>query len=145
MVHVPYKGSGPALIDLLGGQTQLMFATMPPALPHVRSGRLRALGVTGARRSPLVPELQTIAESGLPGYEITQWWALLGPPGLPAAIVTRLNSELNAILQQPDVKERFAAEGAVTAPNTPEWLASFMKSEVAKWAKVVRASGATAD
>jgi tripartite-type tricarboxylate transporter receptor subunit TctC len=145
MVHVPYKGSAPALIDLLGGQTQLMFATMPPALPHVKSGRLRALGVTGAQRSPLVPGLPTIAESGLPGYEITQWWALLGPPGLPPAIVTRLNSELNAILQQSDVKERFASEGAVTAPNTPEWLASFMKSEVAKWAKVVRASGATAN
>ena len=145
MVHVPYKGSAPALVDLLGGQTQLMFATMPPALPHVKSGRLRALGVTGAQRSPLVPELPTIAESGLPGYEITQWWALLGPPGLPPAIVTRLSSELNAILQQSDVKERFASEGAVTAPNTPEWLASFMKSEVAKWAKVVRASGATAD
>jgi tripartite-type tricarboxylate transporter receptor subunit TctC len=145
MVHVPYKGSAPGLIDLLGGQTQLMFATMPPALPHVKSGRLRALGVTGAQRSPVVPELPTIAESGLPGYEITQWWALMGPPGLPPAIVTRLNSELNAILQQPDVKERFASEGAVTASNTPEWLASFMKSEVAKWAKVVRASGATAD
>jgi len=145
MVHVPYKGSAPALVDLLGGQTQLMFATMPPVLPHVKSGRLRALGVTGLQRSPLVPELPTIAESGLPGYEITQWWALMGPPGLPPAVVTRLNSELNAMLQQPDVKERFASEGAVAAPNTPEWLASFMKSEVAKWAKVVRASGATAD
>jgi tripartite-type tricarboxylate transporter receptor subunit TctC len=145
MVHVPYKGSAPALIDLLGGLTQLMFATMPPALPHVKSGRLRPLGVTGTQRSPLVPELPTIAESALPGYEITQWWALLGPSGLPPAIVTRLNSELNAILQQPDVKERFASEGAVTAPNTPEWLASFMKSEVTKWAKVVRTSGATAD
>ena len=145
MVHVPYKGSGPALIDLLGGQTQLMFSTMPPALPHVKSGRLRALGMTGAKRSPLVPELPTIAESGLPGYEITQWWGLLGPPGMPAAIVTRLNAEVNAILQQPDVKERFASEGADTAPNTPDWFATYMKIEVAKWAKVVRASGATAD
>ena len=145
MVHVPYKGSGPALIDLLGGQTQLMFSTMPPALPHVKSGRLRALGMTGAKRSPLVPDLPTIAESGLPGYEITQWWGLLGPAAMPAAIVTRLNSETNAILQQPDVKERFSNEGADTAPNTPVWFASYMKSEVAKWAKVVKASGATAD
>ena len=145
MVHVPYKGSGPALIDLLGGQTQLMFSTMPPALPHVKSGRLRALGMTGAKRSPLVPDLPTIAESDLPGYEITQWWGLLGPAAMPAAIVTRLNSETNAILQQPDVKERFASEGADTAPNTPVWFASYMKSEVAKWAKVVKASGATAD
>ena len=145
MVHVPYKGSGPALIDLLGGQTQLMFSTMPPALPHVKSGRLRALGMTGSRRSPLVPELPTIAESGLPGYEITQWWGLLGPAGLPAAIVTRLNSDVNAVLQQPEVKARFANEGADTAPNTPAWFASYMKSEVAKWAKVVKASGATAD
>jgi tripartite-type tricarboxylate transporter receptor subunit TctC len=145
MVHVPYKGSGPALIDLLGGQTQLMFSTMPPALPHVKSGRLRALGMTGARRSPLVPDLPTIAESGLPGYEITQWWGLLGPAGLPLPIVTRLNSEVNAILQQADVKERYASEGADTAPNTPAWFASYMGREVAKWARVVRASGATAD
>ena len=145
MVHVPYKGSGPALIDLLGGQTQLMFSTMPPALPHVKSGRLRALGRTGARRSPLVPDLPTIAESGLSGYEITQWWGLLGPAGMPGPIVTRLNSEVNGMLQQADVKERFAAEGADTAPNTPQWFASFMKTETAKWGKVVAASGATAD
>lgn len=145
MIHVPYKGSGPALIDLLGGHTQLMFSTMPPALPHAKSGRLRALGMTGVRRSPLVPDLPTIAESGLAGYEITQWWGLLGPAGMPAAIVTRLNSEMNAVLQQADVKERFAAEGAETAPNTPQWFASFMKSETAKWGKVVKASGAVAD
>jgi tripartite-type tricarboxylate transporter receptor subunit TctC len=145
LVHVPYKGSGPALIDLLGGQTQIMFSTMPPALPYVKVGRLRALGMTGAKRSALVPELPTLAESGLPGYEITQWWGLLGPPALPSAIVTRLNADMNAILQQPDVKERFASEGADTAPNTPDWFASYMKREVAKWAKVVRASGATAD
>jgi tripartite-type tricarboxylate transporter receptor subunit TctC len=145
MTHVPYKGSGPALIDLLGGQTQLMFSTMPPALPHMKSGRLRALGMTGAQRSPLVPELPTIAESGLPGYEITQWWGMLGPAGLPAQIVARLNVETNVLLQQPDVKERFATEGADTAPNTPDWFASYMRAEVAKWAKVVRASGATAD
>lgn len=145
MVHIPYKGSGPALVDLLGGQTQLMFSTMPPALPHVKSGRLRALGMTGAKRSPLVPELLTIVEAGLPGYEITQWWGLLGPAGLPQAIAARLNSEVNAVLQQAEVKERFASEGADTGPNTPDWFASYMRSEIAKWAKVVRASGATAD
>jgi len=145
MIHVPYKGAGPALIDLLGGHTQLMFSTMPPALPFVVGGRLRALGVTGARRSPLIPDLPTIAESGLRGYEITQWWGLLGPAGMSTAMVTRLNSEMNAILQQPDVRERFAAEGAEPAPNTSQWFASFMKSETAKWATVVKASGATAD
>jgi tripartite-type tricarboxylate transporter receptor subunit TctC len=145
MVHVPYKGSGPALIDLIAGQTQLMFSTMPPALPHVKSGRLRALGMTGTKRSPLVPDLPTIAESGLPGYEITQWWGLLGPAGLPPAVVTRLNNEMNAILKEPEVRQRFASEGAETAPNTPDWFAAYMKAEVAKWAKVVRASGATAD
>ncbi len=145
LVHVPYKGSGPALIDLLGGQTQLMFSTMPPALPHVASGRLRALGMTGIARSALVPNLPTIAESGLPGYEITQWWGLLGPAGLNAAIVTRLNAETNAVLQQPEVRERFASEGADTAPNSPAWFATYMNTEVAKWAKVVKASGATAD
>ena len=145
MVHVPYKGAGPALIDLLGGHTQLMFSTMPPALPLVKGGRLRALGMTGLRRSPLVPDLPTIAESGLRGYEITQWWGLLGPAGISPATVTRLNSEMNAILQQPDLRERFAAEGAEPAPNTPQWFASFMRSETAKWATVVKASGATAD
>jgi tripartite-type tricarboxylate transporter receptor subunit TctC len=145
ILGVPYKGSGPALIDLMGGQTQLMFSTMPPALPHAKSGRLRALGMTGAKRSPLVPDLPTIAESGLPGYEITQWWGLLGPAALPAAIVTRLNSEVNGLLQQPDVKERLGADGAEIAPNTPAWFAAYMKDEVANWAKVVRASGATAD
>ena len=145
MVHVPYKGSGPALIDLLGGQTQLMFSTMPPALPHVKSGRLRALGMTGAKRSSLVPELPTIAESGLPGYEITQWWGLLGPAGMASALVTRLNADINAILLQPDVKERLASEAADAAPNTPAWFTAFMKSEIAKWAKVVQASGASAD
>jgi tripartite-type tricarboxylate transporter receptor subunit TctC len=122
-----------------------MFSTMPPALPHVKSARLRALGMTGAKRSPLVPDLPTIAESGLPGYEITQWWGLLGPAALPAAIVTRLNSEVNGLLQQADVKERLGADGAEIAPNTPAWFAAYMKDEVAKWAKVVRASGATAD
>jgi tripartite-type tricarboxylate transporter receptor subunit TctC len=101
--------------------------------------------MTGARRSPLVPDLPTIAESGLSGYEITQWWGLLGPAGMPGPIVTRLNSEVNGMLQQADVKERFAAEGADTAPNTPQWFASFMKTETAKWGKVVAASGATAD
>jgi tripartite-type tricarboxylate transporter receptor subunit TctC len=145
MVHVPFKGGALGMVALLGGHVQLMFQTMPPVLPHVTSGRLRALGITGAERSPLLPELPTIAESGLPGYEVTQWWGLLGPSGLPSAIVARLSTELNAILQQADVKERFASEGADATPNTPEWFASRMKSETAKWAKIVRASGATAD
>jgi tripartite-type tricarboxylate transporter receptor subunit TctC len=145
MVHVPFKGGALGMVSLLGGHVDLMFQTMPPVLPHVKSGRLRALGMTGADRSPLLPALPTIAESGLPGYEVTQWWGLLGPSGLSSAIVARLNSELNAILQQADVKERFATEGADAAPNTPEWFASRMKSESAKWAKIVRASGATAD
>lgn len=145
MVHVPFKGGALGMVSLLGGHVHLMFQTMPPVLPHVKSGRLRALGMTGADRSPLLPALPTIAESGLPGYEVTQWWGLLGPSGLSSAIVARLSSELNAILQQADVKERFATEGADAAPNTPEWFASHMKSESAKWAKIVRASGATAD
>jgi tripartite-type tricarboxylate transporter receptor subunit TctC len=145
MIHVPFKGGALGMVSLLGSHVDLMFQTMPPVLPHVKSGRLRALGMTGADRSPLLPALPTIAESGLPGYEVTQWWGLLGPSGLPSAIVARLSSELNAILQQPDVKERFATEGADAAPNTPEWFASRMKLESAKWAKIVRASGATAD
>jgi tripartite-type tricarboxylate transporter receptor subunit TctC len=145
MVHVPFKGGALGMVSLLGGHVQLMFQTMPPVLPHVKSGRLRALGITGAERSSLLPGLPTIAESGLPGYEVTQWWGLLGPSALPAAIVARLNSELNAILREADVRERFSAEGADSAPNTPEWFAAHMKSETTKWAKVVRTSGATAD
>ena len=145
MIHVPFKGGALGMVSLLGGHVDLMFQTMPPVLPHVRSGRLRALGMTGADRSPLLPALPTIAESGLPGYEVTQWWGLLGPSGLPSAIVARLSSELNAILQQADVKERFATEGADAVPHTPDWFAAYMKSESAKWAKIVRAAGATAD
>jgi tripartite-type tricarboxylate transporter receptor subunit TctC len=145
MVHVPHKGGALGMVSLLGGHVHLMFQSMPPVLPHVKSGRLRALGITGSTRSPLLPALPTVAESGLPGYEVTQWWGLLGPSGLPSAIVARLSSELNAILQQADVKERFAGEGADVAPNTPEWFAARLKSESAKWAKIVRASGATAD
>jgi tripartite-type tricarboxylate transporter receptor subunit TctC len=145
MIHVPFKGGALGMVSLLGGHVDLMFQTMPPVLPHVKSGRLRALGMTGADRSPLLPALPTIAESGLPGYEVTQWWGLLGPSGLPSAIVARLSTELNGILQHADVKERFAKEGADAAPNTPEWFASRMKLESAKWAKIVRASGATAD
>ena len=145
MVHVPFKGGALGMTSLLGGHVQLMFQTMPPVLPHAKSGRLRALGITAAERSPLLPGVPTIAEAGLPGYEVTQWWGLLGPAGLPAGIVSRLNTELNAILREAEVRERFAGEGADPLPNTPEWFASHMKSETAKWAKVVRASGATAD
>ena len=145
MVHVPYKGSGPALIGLLSGQTQLMFSTMPPALPHVKSGKLRALGMTGAKRSSLVPDLPTIAESGLPGYEITQWWGILAPAGTPREVVVKLNSEINNVLRSPDFVKLFAGLGADAAPNTAEWFAAYMKSETEKWAKVVKVSGATAN
>ncbi len=142
MVHIPYKGSAPALTDLLGGQTQLMFSTLPPALPYVKSARLRALGVTGITRSSLVPELPTISEAGLKGYEITQWWGMLAPSRTSSEVVARLNGDINRVLRQPELVQQFAALGADAAPNTPEWFAAYIRSETAKWSKVVKASGA---
>jgi tripartite-type tricarboxylate transporter receptor subunit TctC len=142
MVHIPYKGSAPALTDLLGGQTQLMFSTLPPALPYVKSAKLRALGVTGVTRSSLVPELPTISEAGLKGYEITQWWGMLAPSRTPAEVVARLNADINRVLRQPELVQQFAALGADPSRNTSEWFAAYIRSETAKWSKVVKASGA---
>ncbi len=142
MVHIPYKGSAPALTDLLGGQTQLMFSTLPPALPYVKAGKLRALGVTGIVRSSLVPDLPTISEAGLKGYEITQWWGMLAPARTPPEVVVRLNADINRVLRQPELVQQFAALGADPGANTPEWFAAYIRSETAKWAKVVKASGA---
>ena len=145
MVHVPYKGAAPALADLLGGQVQLMFSTMPPALPHVKDGKLRALAVTSAKRSPAAPDIPTLDEIALPGFEANTWHGVVVPAGTPATIVARLNREIVAILHLPDVVERFSSQGAEALGSTPEEFAAYIKSETLKWAKVVRDSGAKAE
>jgi len=145
LVHVPYKGAAPALSDLLGGQVQIMFSTMPPALPHVRDGKLRALAVTSAKRSPAMPELPTVDEAALPGFEANTWHGVVLPAGAQAAIVERLNREIVAILHLPDVVERLSNQGAEPVGSTPEEFAAYIRSETVKWAKVVRDSGAKAE
>ncbi len=145
MVHVPYKGAAPALADLLGGQVQLMFSTMPPALPHVKDGKLRALAVTSAKRSPAAPDIPTLDEIALPGFEANTWHGVVVPAGTPATIVARLNREIVAILHLPDVVERFSSQGAEALGSTPEEFAAYIRSETLKWAKVVRDSGAKAE
>ena len=145
LVHVPYKGAAPALADLLGGQVQLMFSTMPPALPHVKDGKLRALAVTSLKRSRAMPELPTVDEVALPGFEANTWHGVVVPAGTPAAVVVRLNREIVAILHMPEVVERLSGQGAEALGSTPEEFAAYIKSETLKWAKVVRDSGAKAE
>ncbi len=141
MVHIPYKGSAPAIIDLLAGQVVVMTATMLTGIPHVRSGRLRALGVTGAQRTAAAPEVPTIAEAGLPGYEAVQWYGVLAPAHTPKDIIARLHGEIARILHLPDVKARFLADGADPVGNTPEEFARYIRAETEKWARVAREAG----
>ena len=145
MNHIPYKGSAPALTDVMGGQASLMFDTMLSAMPHVKNGKLKAIAVTSAARSPAAPDVPTVAESGLPGYEAIAWNGLLVPAGTPADIVGKLNAELKKALDAPDVKDRFSAQGFGAAWSTREAFAKFIQSELDKWAKVVKVSGATLD
>lgn len=144
-VHVPYKGSAPAVTDLIGGQVQMMFDNLSSSLPHVRAGKLRALAVTGATRSAAAPDIPTMAEAGLPGYEITSWFALVAPAKTPPEILARLNAETTKILKLADVKEKLAGLGAEASSSSPDFLAEYIRTETAKWAKVVKASGARAD
>ncbi|KQP02773.1 tripartite tricarboxylate transporter substrate binding protein [Pseudorhodoferax sp. Leaf265] len=145
MQHVPYKGRAQAIPDLLGGRIAMIFDNMPSALPLVKSGELKALGVTSAQRSPAAPDIPTIAEAGLPGFEATSWFALLGPAGMPRDIQLRINQEVARVLALPDVKEKLATLGLDPNPGTPDALMALMQSETAKWAKVVKASGAKPD
>jgi tripartite-type tricarboxylate transporter receptor subunit TctC len=145
MTHVPYKGSAPALTDLIGGQVQLMFDNLPSALPQIKGGKLRAIAVTSLQRAPVLPDVPTIAESGLPGFEASSWFGVLAPAGTPAPIVARLNSEVNKWLQSPEAREQLLAQGAVAAGGTPDQFAAHIRAETEKWAKVVKASGAKVD
>ncbi len=145
IVHVPYKGNVPAITDLLSGQTSILFATMPTVLPQAKAGRLRALATIGSARSAAVPDLPTVAEAALPGFEVNNWIGLFAPAGTSADIVRRWNAETTRYMQLPETQARLLNEGARFSPNTPEQFAAFVKSEIAKWAPVVKASGARAD
>jgi tripartite-type tricarboxylate transporter receptor subunit TctC len=145
MTHVPYKGSAPALTDLVAGQVSVMFDTMLSSMPQVKSGRLRALAVTSATRSGAAPNLPTVAESGVPGYEAVAWSGLLAPANTPPEIVAKLNSEINQILKQPEVRKRFLDDGADPVGGTAEQFSAHIKSEVKKWGEVAKASGARVD
>ena len=144
LVHIPYKGGAPATIDLLSGQLQFMFATTSTSLQHIRSGKLRALAVTTAKRSALVPELPTMIEAGMPGFEVNNWYGLVAPAKVPADIIATLNRQVRVALESPEVKDSMVKQGLDPAGGTPEEFGAYIKSELAKWAKVIRASGATA-
>ncbi len=138
IVHVPYKGIAPAVVDLLGGQVQLAISAFPTALPHIRSGKLRALAVTSAKRSGLMTDVPTVAESGLAGYEAAGWFGVLAPAGTPPAVVTKLNTEINRILELPEIKASLASDGAEPAGGTPAQMTESARAASAKWSKLIR-------
>ena len=153
MVHVPYKGSAPAIADLMGGQVQVMFDNLPSSLQQIKAGKLRAIAVTSAQRAPALPDVPTISESGVPGFEATSWFGVVAPAGTPPAIIKQLNAEIDKWLQSPEGREKLMAQGAlidqrgetVMAGGSPEQFAAFMRAETEKWAKVIKASGAKVD
>jgi tripartite-type tricarboxylate transporter receptor subunit TctC len=142
LVHIPYKGAVPAFTGLMGGEIAVYMSSIQPALPMLKAGRVRALGVTSAKRMPTLPDIPTIAETGLPGYEVTNWYGVIAPAGLAKDILGRVHGDLVKVMKQPDVQQRFAAEGGDATPNTPEQFATFIRNEIAKWGKAVRESGA---
>jgi len=145
MTHIPYKGSAPALQDLIGGQVQLMFDNLPSALPQIKGGKLRALAVTSAARAAALPDVPTVAEAGLPGFEASSWFGVLAPAGTPVAIIARLNAEIAKWLASPEAREKLASQGANAAGGSPEDFAKHIAAETAKWQKVVKESGAKVD
>lgn len=145
LVHVPYKGAPAAALGVITGEISMAILNLPPALPHVRSGKLKALGVSTPKRSAAVPDLPTIAESGLPGYSATAWYGVLAPAGTPRDIIAKLNKEIVKILGNDEVRKRIASDGGEVIGSTPEEFTAVMKTDIAKWAKVVKASGAQVD
>ena len=145
LTHVPYKGAAQAMTDTLGGQVQSFMSSVPSALSHIKSGRLRALAVTSAQRSPELPSVPTVAESGYRGFEASTWYGLLAPAGTPASVIARLNAEVNRALATQEVRARLASEGGETLGGSPEQFAAFLAAEHAKWGRVVRESGAKVD
>lgn len=145
MLHVPYRGSAPAVTDLLGGQVDSMFDNTPSALPHVQAGKLRAIAITSAQRSPLLPDVPTLAESGYAGFDVQSWFGLAAPTGTPRAVVEQINAALNKVLAQPEVRSRLQELAATPEGGTPDKMRSFAASEIKRWREVVKESGATAE
>ena len=145
ILHIPYKGSAPALTDLMGGHVMMIFDNTPNVLPHVKGGKMRGIAVTSLQRSALAPELPTMDESGVRGFEVLVWFGVVGPAGIPRDIVTKLNAEINKILQLPDVRERFQAGGVEPVGGPAEKFGDHLKTEIAKWGRVVKATGARVD
>jgi tripartite-type tricarboxylate transporter receptor subunit TctC len=145
MVHIPYKGGGPALTDFFGGQVDVFIAIVSTVVPHVQTGKARALAVTGYKRAAALPDVPTVAESGFSGYESTNWYCLVGPPGLPGSIVDRWHRETVAVLNQPAIKQALVERGIDAAPSTPAELTAYLKSESDKWARVAKATGLQAN
>lgn len=145
VTHVPYKGTGPALADLIGGQVQMMFSNIPPTMPHIAAGRLRAVAVTSPVRSAALPDVPTLAESGVPGYQVVSWVGLLAPAGTPAAIVSRLNAEVTRVLASPAAKERYAAAGADIGAGSAQDFAGFLAADRAKWSTLIREANIRAE
>jgi tripartite-type tricarboxylate transporter receptor subunit TctC len=145
MTHIPYNGGSASVVAIMGGQVQLGFPTTPTAIPQLKSGKLRGVAVTSAQRAPSIPDLPTISESGLPGYEIIIWYGLLVPAGTPSDLIARLHAESVKLLNAPDVRERLSTAGFEPIGTTPEQFGPYIRDEVAKWAKVVKATGIRAE
>ena len=145
MTHIPYRGSAPVVADLIAGQVDVMFDNLPNVIQHVKSGRMKALAVSGPKRSPLAPEVPTVAEAGVPGFEVTVWFGLLAPAGVPRDIIQRLNVESTKIINSPEVTDRFLKLGVSPSTGTPEQFGDMVKSEVARWAKVIKDAGIKAE
>lgn len=141
LVSIAYKGGGPAVLDLVAGRVQMYFSTVPAALAQVQAGKLRGLAVTSAKRVNLMPDVPTVAESGLPGYEIVGWFGLFAPAGTPKPVIAKLNRELNQVLRAPETQKRFESEGLVPGGGTPEELVKFLRSEIAKWGALIKQIG----
>ena len=145
IVHVPYKGTGPSVTDLIAGQVSMTMTGAPAVMPHVQSSRLRALGVSSPQRVPALSQIPTIAEAGVPGFDATQWYGIVAPAGTPRDIVTKLNAEIRKIMQSKEMLDRLNTEGAIAAPGTPEEFGAYIKSEITRWGAVVRSAGMKAD
>ena len=145
IVHIPYRGGGPAMIDTMSGQVAMSFPVLSAAQPHVQAGKLRALGVTGTKRSPLMPDVPTIAEAGLPGYTFETWFIVFAPAGTPKPVIDKLNTSLNQALNAPALRERMARDGFDPTPSTPEQARARLEQEMPQWAKLIKERGITAE
>jgi tripartite-type tricarboxylate transporter receptor subunit TctC len=145
ILHVPYRGSAPAVVAVMAGDTSLAIADIASIQPLLKSGRFKVIGVMGKERSALAPDMPTLAESGVPGYDAAGWFGILAPAGTPPAVLTRLNAEITAVLRLPEIRERFAAAALEPLPSTPDYMAQLMRTEAIKWAKVIKDSGAKVD